>query len=1136
MSLSLFSTKPSESGFRLHSYEVWNWGTFDNKIWSIHPHGETSLLTGANASGKTTLIDGLLTLLVPEKRMRYYNQTAGSKGERTEESYVLGEYGESEDLITNLKEIKRLRGEKSKVQSVILAVFKNETLFITLAQARWFAGSELKRTFILSYNALSIENDFSPFDSDGDWKKRLKQKYAKLGTKEIVHLMESPGEYGRLMQKVFGLRSEKAHTLFSQTIGLKILGNLDEFVRIQMLEERDFEAEFQKIKSHFKTLNDAHKTIEKSYRQIELLTPIREMWFVLTKLKTEVLEQELFREVAPLWFSSKQKALSEDFIGDQSKKLAILSDTISENEGEIERLNNEERDLELQIKADDIGSQISNLKNRNVQILKSKEEKIKELNDYNKLADVLDFASNPQSQELFEEQKAQCLLKRNKLVEQRIKNEEEQFKAKTLNNNLKDKFDTISDQLTVLRAQNNNITGAPARIRKEILENVGATEEEICFVGELIKVNQSESEWEPAIEKLLHNFALRLIIPEKYYAQANRFINDNDLKGRIVYHRFDKKKVQPRIFINTEVKELINKLMFKNSVYKEWLESEIALNYNYICSDDLEEFRLSNKALTRSGLIKNGNRHEKDDRNEIRTRNQYILGWDNKEKIASLKESARLINDKIHIVKSNLTYYTNQLSRIENEYESLIRFSDFKNYSRINWWVIVDEIKSNEQKIEELSSKNNRMSALNAQRNSILKDLQEKKKLVESLKDQSRDIKTTVSKQEQNLREAEEVLQNHEGIELNEKLKRFEDIFLESDFPDINTIEKVSRKITKEISDKLEGLRNDSRRVSANVEGLMRKFIQPNKEITDQFQDWNADTHRLRENAEFIEDYILLLERIEKQELAKHKLKFKKYLNEEMITKMSDFQTWLESQEDDIEASIETLNESLKKIDFKKNPKTFIQLRSEKDYAPKIKEFKIRINDWKPNLGEFERTRDESILEASFIKIKTLLDDLTHDDNTRKLLLDVRNWLKFKAVEHYREDISKIFRTYTGTAKLSGGEGAQLTYTILSSAIAYQFGIHGEGLNTNSFRFICVDEAFSKQDDEKAKFLMELCKQLHLQVMVVSPAKPEEVAIVEPYIARVHFVQRKDNRHSVVYDMPIKQLQEHRSEYLNVPQ
>lgn len=39
-----------------------------------------------------------------------------------------------------------------------------------------------------------------------------------------------------------------------------------------------------------------------------------------------------------------------------------------------------------------------------------------------------------------------------------------------------------------------------------------------------------------------------------------------------------------------------------------------------------------------------------------------------------------------------------------------------------------------------------------------------------------------------------------------------------------------------------------------------------------------------------------------------------------MITKMSDFQTWLERQEEDIEEKIDTLNKSLEKINFKKIP------------------------------------------------------------------------------------------------------------------------------------------------------------------------------------------------------------------------
>jgi Uncharacterized protein conserved in bacteria len=95
MQLSVFSTDSQKSGFRLQYMEVFNWGTFDEVVHRIQPLGETSLLTGANGSGKTTFVDALLTLIVPEKRYRFYNQSSGSekKGDRTEESYVMGGYG-----------------------------------------------------------------------------------------------------------------------------------------------------------------------------------------------------------------------------------------------------------------------------------------------------------------------------------------------------------------------------------------------------------------------------------------------------------------------------------------------------------------------------------------------------------------------------------------------------------------------------------------------------------------------------------------------------------------------------------------------------------------------------------------------------------------------------------------------------------------------------------------------------------------------------------------------------------------------------------------------------------------------------------------------------------------------------------
>lgn len=1130
MKLSLFSTKSTESGFRLHSYEVWNWGTFDYEAYKIEPLGETSLLTGANASGKTTLVDGLLTLLVPERRMRFYNQTAGSKGERTEDSYVLGEYGENED--GDIKETKKLRPDKSKAHSVLLAVFKNEDQFVTLAQARWFSGSELKRTFILSYKALTIAKDFHQFDNNGNWKKALKQSYPKQGTKEIIHFLDSPVEYGRLMRKVFGMRSEKAHTLFSQTIGVKVLGDLNEFVRRQMLEERDSESEFQRIKTYFKTLSDAHKAIEKAYQQIELLRPIRDKSNILTNLKSDLFVSEKHKEIAPLWFARTKKTMIDDFISMKDNEAKSLNEEKIVFERNINDLSDQERDLDIQIKNDKVGSQISSLEKRNQELEDSKTDRLEDLKSYNELASMLEFQTDPRNKTVFEEQRAAAIKQKKDVECEWERNDNERVQALSDRKALSSEFELISNELTLLRSQNSNITGSTARIRNQILTQLGASEKQLPFIGELVRVRKESKDWEPAIEKLLNDFAQTIIVPIEFYTEVNKYAHENDLSARILYRKYNRKEVVPVIFSNTAENELINKLELRESDFSEFIRQEIDRWYKFICTEDLEEFRLADRALMQSGLIKDHSHHERDDRPEIRNRQQYVLGWDTKEKIAALRQHAENLNHRLKQTDLRVTSLKNQHSRIKAKQDNLNRFIDFKSFKKIDWWSESGQIEVNKSKIEELQKTNDRVSTLTKQRESLLRDLDEMKKKLEETKGKIRSIESEINTQRQRMRQVKEVLDKHDGLDVDKRLIEFEKEFVNNEIVDIISIDAAERRIITEIAEAIETLRNEIRTESSAAESLMRSFLNPRKEIAAKYEDWNTDTHRLREHAEFIDEFVALLENIEKQQLAEYKQQFKKYLNEEMITKMSDFQTWLERQEEEIEENVEILNRSLGKIHFRQLPPTFISLQSEKDYSPKVKDFKIRLNEWKPNLVEFERTKDDTILEESFNKIKALLDQLTADESIRQEVLDVRNWLKFKAVELHKEDPTKPFRSYTGTAKLSGGEGAQLTYTILSSAIAYQFGIHSEGLNTNSFRFICVDEAFSKQDDEKARFLMELCKQLHLQLMVVSPAKAEEVAIVEPYIARVHFVQRKNNRNSVVFDMPIKQLQEHRKQYL----
>jgi uncharacterized protein YPO0396 len=308
----------------------------------------------------------------------------------------------------------------------------------------------------------------------------------------------------------------------------------------------------------------------------------------------------------------------------------------------------------------------------------------------------------------------------------------------------------------------------------------------------------------------------------------------------------------------------------------------------------------------------------------------------------------------------------------------------------------------------------------------------------------------------------------------------------------------------------------------------MGQYKQPNAEVLKKYPGWEGDTINLEARITYLPQYKAAYDRIFKEDLPKFKERFRKYLNESIIEKLTDFKTALESQFEGIMDSIDELNMSLFNINFSLNPPTYIQLVMKPNTDVQIRQFRIELDEWQPDMSIYELTKDDSILEESFKKIQKLIQELTADENFRKKVTDVRNWLDFSAKEFYRED-NVQFKFYESSSGLSGGEKAQLSYTILGAAIAYQFGINMKGKQPKSFRFIAVDEAFSKLDPDKSIYLMELCKQLHLQLLVVTPL--DKIHVVEPFISSCHYVENKNKRNSVVYDLTIDQYYEKKKEF-----
>lgn len=1118
---NLFNTDPQVAGFKLDYMEVWNWGTFNDKVYRLNPKGNNSLLTGANASGKSTLIDALLTLLVPLKRQRFYNQSSGveRKGNRTEETYFLGNYGQKREGDSGVSSLK-LRDKNAR--SVLLAMFTNlDGRVVTIFQVRYYSGEGLRTVYGMAYKPLTISQNFAAFDSNGLWRKRMEKEFNSGSTKRIIEFFDGPVSYDQKMLVVFGMRSEKALTLFNQIVGVKVLDDLDCFIRDNMLEEKDAEEKYKELRENFQNLIDAKTSIEKTKEQIRQLEPIASLADELQLIEKSIKELKSKKNVVSYWFALRTVKLCQEHLEKCKSELRQLDDTIKANNAEIRKLDDKKSDLEVAIKSDAVGQQIKNIEKEIQDLTERFEERKKREDKYNALIHKLELPQSIDSL-AFENNKTTAKEQKKVLTERldndlaerkrHLQNEKEDIEA-----NIKSRVETIK----YLREHNNNISGRVSEIRDEIIGYIGATTDEIPFIGELISVKDKEREWESAIERILHNFALRLIVPEKYYRQVNDYVNNHNLRGKIVYHRYNGvETLRDLEYRSVQDSSLLNKIDFKpDAKYVDWIEDRLHAEFNYICVNTLEDFNhINEKAVTKEGLIKSkGGKHEKDDRQEVNRREHYVLGWDNSTKIAALKKEYDNLCSQVTAKNNEIKEIDNKRKETEKRKEAFSRLLDFDKLEDIDWQscsIIINEKK--EQK-KQLESTNDRVKTLQEQLEGVKKSLTDIRNQNDKLIGDKALLNNDYKETETRCSDNSNALVLMDSVDVEEFETKNPDLLLVG----LADLKPRLQLMQNEISDKINTKQREKYNKESDCGNKISKFKNPSEEITTKFRDWRSDVNSLPDSIEFVSEYQRFLKRLNEEDLPGFEKRFNKYLHDTLTNHIFVFRRFFIDWESSINKTIEQLNSYLKDIDFDVNPETYIQLASNKKHNVDTNEFSKLLNDAMPNQHEINSNVDGQRIHFER-RVLPLMQRLL-DEQWRNKVMDVRGWLTYKAVEYYKADDIKR-NTYESMGQLSGGEKAQLTYTILGSAIAYQFGLTKHGCDS-SFRFIAIDEAFRAQDEDKARYLISLCKQLHLQLLVVTPS--DNIHIVENDISYVHYVERKGNT-SVLYNMPINQFKEER--------
>jgi len=1104
------------AGFRLHRFELLNWGTFDKHIWHINPQGENSLLTGDIGSGKSTVVDALTTLLVPTQKITY-NKAAGAEGkERNLTSYVRGHYKSEKD--TENLAAKQVALRDTNNYSVLLGHFYNAgyDTHVTLAQVFWCKEDQNQpaRIYLISNEALSIAEHFSQFGNDIlDLKKRLKRR-------QSVQMFESFKDYSAEFRRRLGIENEQALELLYQTVSMKAVGNLTDFVRLHMLEEPPVQERITSICREFDNLNRAHVAILKAKDQLNLLKPMLSHYAEHQRYEQQHTDKTRCRDALDAFFAQHKTELLQERIAKRHIEHEKQQQRLARQQAEL--IESRERQQQLKQSIEDNGGRRLDMIRAEVQRLETtQQQKKQQAARYQDFCAQLDLTLALDS-DSFHDNRLHAEQKQQQIENQQNGIDKQKIDVTIARNQFNEQAELLQEELQSLQARQSNIPLNNLRIRQQLAQTIGIAAEELPFIGELLQVDEMQSQWEGAIERAMNNFGLSLLVAEEHYQKVAHYVEKTHLKGRLVYFRV--KEQQAERFDTPATHTLFHKVRIKtDSPFYDWLAKQIAERFDYYCAENLEEFRRQPKAITQQGQIKSGSsRHEKDDRHAINDRSRFILGWDNKAKIVALTQTLAATQREGLACLTQLADLDKQLQALRKQRDKARDLLNIEQFDEIDWQTLslkIDKLLAEKCEIEQDSDI---LKHLQRQLEETLGQLSAQEEKLASLTKEGGKLEAQLDEDNNQLLVSEQavlILPQEERDFSFPKLTQMQPQALPNVSISIANGDDNRSVMRKWIQNQLNNENTKIQRLSSSIIVQMQQY-------KDSYQLETRDLDVALQSAfEFGE----MLEKLEKEDLPRHEKRFHQMLKEGTIQKIAMFQANLDKERQEIEDKLTKINRSLNAIDY--NAGTYITLISERSKDTDRRAFQ---QDLRACLADTLGGEDDLYDESKFHQVKKLIDRFNGREGlvdvdkkwTRKVT-DVRNWFLFSASERWREDHQEK-EYYSDSAGKSGGQKEKLAYTILASALAYQFGLEWGETQSKSFRFVMIDEAFGRGSDDSARYGLELFSKLNLQLLIVTPL--QKIHVIENYVKSVNLVHNEGGKNSMLRNLTIEEYHKEKGE------
>jgi len=1109
------------AGYRLQHSEVLNWGTFDTQVWRFTPDTQTALLTGDIGSGKSTIVDALTTLLVPSHKAAY-NKAAGAEAkERTLRSYVEGHYKSERIEATGRSRAKGLR-ENRRTYSVILGVFANHGYDETVTLAQVFqqrdSTGQPYRFFVTATKELSIATDFADFGSDlRDLRKRLR-----AGGAEIFD--EFP-KYATSLRRLLGIRSEQALELFHQTVSMKSVGNLNDFVRDHMLEPSDSTERVRDIIAHFDDLTKAHDAVKRAREQLEALEPIVQ---TAAKYDTALAEREsLERERAAVRLFVAE--LRSSLLADEIAQLEIEGLTLWKEQDAAkakQRELNHKRESLIEERAKAGGDRIGALE----RLAREAREQAERRRHTRALFDaaVSDAGLEPVAGgEDFAALSTLASTERPRLAAEKRAVDAASADAIGREREFQRKCELITEELTSLEQRTSNLPVEQVEVRAELCEALGLTSESLPYAGELLDVSDEHSDWRGAAERVLRGFALSLLVPQQHYDAVAGWVNSRRLTfhgrggqaigAKLVYERVARQRLRLQSPGHDGLL-LADCIEIKDGPFREYLVDELTKRADYRCASSLEEFRGQRRAVTREGQVRSGDRHEKDDRHRVDDPRRWVLGWANERKITALRRELAELEEKLALVVAELARLNAKRDALQANLEALARLDGFRSWTDLDAEEAESRATDHDAERARLLAGSSRLEEI---ARALAHNAEQATAVAESIEKLTGRLATTAAaanRAAQDKKRDDEFVAGQPEQQLTAARASY--VALAARLGENRPVRAADCAETETALSA--DLHRRIERLTRELGGYGQNLSQFMAAVLSRWPELRAD---MDASIEARGDFLAFRDRVATDDLPRFEREFKEQLNQNAIQELAGFNNWLNRQASGIDERVHRINDALGAVPY--NPGRYIRLEKEPTTNQDVAQFRSDLR----NLTNDSLAIDgDQYSEQRFGDVKRIIerfrgrDGYAESDKTwTRRVTDVRNWFVFSASERDVETDSE-WEHYSDSDGKSGGQKEKLAYTILAASLAYQFGLEWGVERSRDFRFAVIDEAFGRGSDVSTRYALELFEKLGLQLLIVTPLK--KVHVIEPYVKAIGFV---DNPTGMLSRLQTLTIEEYRT-------